>query len=66
MNEFYTPNEVAKMMRVSGSAVRNWCHRGLMPHMQISGLIRIPKSAVDGLMAKVSSQNINTKGENDE
>jgi excisionase family DNA binding protein len=56
MDKFYTVKEVAELLRVSESSVRNYVHRGIIKAIRIGAgkraTIRIPQSEIDALIGK--------------
>lgn len=47
---FYTANEVAEMLSVSGATVRNWVKSGMLDAIQVGKAVRIRKEGVDKLI----------------
>lgn len=47
---FYTANEVAEMLSVSGATVRNWVKSGMFDAIQVGKVVRIRKEGVDKLI----------------
>lgn len=52
MDELYTPQEVAKMLKVSLRAVYKWIHEGKLKSKKIGTLWRISKDALEEFIDK--------------
>ena len=52
MEELYTPQEVAKMLKVSLRAVYKWIHEGKLKSKKIGTLWRISKDALEEFIDK--------------
>ncbi|HHY92857.1 MAG TPA: helix-turn-helix domain-containing protein [Firmicutes bacterium] len=47
MQEVYTPQEIAKMLKVSKNAVYQWLSQGRLKGFRVGDLWRIPKDALE-------------------
>lgn len=47
--EFYTPAEVAKLLKVHVETVYRWIRKGTLPAVELNGTYRIPADAVRSL-----------------
>lgn len=47
---FYTPEELATMLKVTRQAVYNWIQQGQMEAVRIGGTVRIPGEEVERLL----------------
>ena len=56
MEKFYTVKEVADLLRVSESSIRNYVQRGIIKAIRIGAgkraTIRIPQSEIEALIGK--------------
>ena len=49
-NRFYTPDELAAMLKVTRQAIYNWIQQGRMEAVRIGRTVRIPADEVDRLL----------------
>ena len=49
-DEFYTPREVADMLKVHINTVHNYMNDGRLKYVQLNRAQRIPKSAIEALI----------------
>jgi excisionase family DNA binding protein len=47
---FYTPEELATMLKVTRQAVYNWIQQGYMESVRIGRTVRIPREEVERLL----------------
>ncbi len=47
---YYRPDELARAVDVSVETVRRWFNRGLVKHVHLMGVIRIPRSVPRAMM----------------
>jgi excisionase family DNA binding protein len=47
---FYTPEELATMLKVTRQAVYNWIQQGYMESVRIGRTVRIPRDEVERLL----------------
>jgi excisionase family DNA binding protein len=50
MPEFYTPDELAALLRVTPQAIYNWIREGLITSVKIGRVRRIPATEVERLI----------------
>ncbi len=50
--ELYTPEQIAKRLKVSRDCVYKWCKRGVLPHHKLEGSVRISLEDVRDLLAR--------------
>lgn len=54
MQEFYTPQEIAKILKVPRKTVYTWLQQGKLQGVKAGDLWRIPKEALDAFLKKPS------------
>jgi excisionase family DNA binding protein len=50
VDAFYTPEELAAMLKVTRQAVYNWIQQGQMERVRIGRTVRIPSEEVERLL----------------
>ncbi len=46
-NEYFTPEEIAKMFKVKKNTVYIWIRKGKLRAVKLGSLLRVPKSALE-------------------
>lgn len=54
MQEFYTPQEIADMLKVPRKTVYAWLQQGKLQGVKAGDLWRVPKEALDAFLKKPS------------
>ncbi len=54
MEEFYTPQEIAAILKVPRKTVYTWLQKGKLQGVKAGDLWRIPKEALDAFLKKPS------------
>nr|DAG98323.1 MAG TPA: helix-turn-helix domain protein [Tectiviridae sp.] len=52
MSKFYTPQEIAEMLRVTDKTVRNWIRSGELDAVVVGKSYRIPEESIKKLIQK--------------
>lgn len=52
MSKFYTPQEIAEILRVTDKTVRNWIRSGELDAVVVGKSYRIPEESIKNLIKK--------------